>query len=642
MKKSMKIAALFAAIAALALAAACMKKSDPFIAEILNLSEHSPPAYDNLGEETPVSISAAPFAVDAPGATIEEAGPGVLRLRSSSGHLAIGLEPGEAIYGLTERIVDDKAKSESHPAEVGGLDRRGEVVTMWVVPTISGYAPFYISSRGYGLLVEGTWPGQLDIGASDPDVLHLKWHTGEEGLSCLVIQGPSYTTILDRYTKIAGRPVLPPEWVFSPLKWRNQVGRHDFAMLDGVKINAEVADDILMYEELGFPKGMYMIDRPWAKGMMGYGNYDWDPKRFPNGDEMVKVLHERGWRVIVWGAPWAIGHRSFEFGPEARSKGYVIGSRCIDYTNPAAFKWHVDKIAGFVGRSGIDGWKLDRSEEYNPSRPGDIYYDGRTGVEVHNDYPRMYIRAYYEGTGAAKGDDFVLIPRASYTGSQKHSIVWGGDTRGSVKDDLDRLRHTDLGLRSVIISLQRMAFMGYPVWGSDTGGYIPFSHRDVFARWLEFSCFCPLMEIGGDGPHEPWNMPTEPKYDEEMIDIYRRYTWLHVRLQDYTYDLARRAHETGDPIVHPLVFDWPGDPAVKDMWDEYMYGPALLVAPVWRTGDRSRQVYLPKGEWTSLWDPAEKYSGPTTINVDAPLDSIPVFVLDEKAGMLPDGLTEGL
>jgi len=385
-----------------------------------------------------------------------------------------------------------------------------------------------------------------------------------------------------------------------------------------------------------------MIDRPWAEGQQGYGNYTWDPLRFPNGDEMVKVLHDRGWRVVIWGAPWAIGKiKGQDFGPEAREKGYIIGTRNIDYTNPAAVEWHKQKISQFIKRSNIDGWKLDRSEEYLPSTARDIWHDGRNGLQVHNDYPRMYVKTYYDGTKAVRGDDFVLMPRAAYTGQQKWCIVWGGDTRGCT-ERLFKCKSTDKGLRSTIISLQRMAMMGFPFWGSDTGGYQTFRSRDVFARWLQFSAFCPLMEIGGVDSHEPWAMPIEPSYDEEIIRIYNRYTWLHQRLVDYTYDLAVRAHKTGNPVVHPLVFDWPHDEKVKDMWDEYMYGPAFLVAPIWEEGKRSREVYLPEGEWIYLWDREKTYTGPTTIEQDAPMDTIPVYIRADKKDMVPEGLIEGL
>jgi alpha-glucosidase (family GH31 glycosyl hydrolase) len=410
-----------------------------------------------------------------------------------------------------------------------------------------------------------------------------------------------------------------------------------FAELDGVLVNAEVAEDIVMYEELGFPAGVYLIDRPWAEGTYGFGNLTWDENRFPNGDAMIRVLQARGWRVIVWGAPWALGRAPGEFGFEARQAGFLVGDRNIDYTNPQAREWHFAKLEAFMRQSGIDGWKLDRGDEYNPSGRDDIYFDGRCGREVHNDYPRLYVKLYHDVARKVRGEDFVIKARPAYTGTTQWSIVYGGDIPGAL---LGGLVSTELGLRSAIIGLTRTAAMGYPVWGTDTGGYEGYRDRELFARWLAFSCFCPLMEIGGVGPHEPWAMPGEPRYDHEMIAIYRRFTTIHAALADYLYALARRAHESGNPIVHPLIFDWPHDARLKNMWDEFMFGPALLVAPVWKLGTREREVYLPAGEWREFWDRSLSYTGPVTIVAAAPLDRIPVYIKADQAGLLPSGLPQ--
>jgi alpha-glucosidase (family GH31 glycosyl hydrolase) len=112
-----------------------------------------------------------------------------------------------------------------------------------------------------------------------------------------------------------------------------------------------------------------------------------------------------------------------------------------------------------------------------------------------------------------------------------------------------------------------------------------------------------------------------------MIDIYRYYTWLHHELAPYAYSEGIRASRTGHPIATPLVFEYPDDPAVGDMWDEYLYGPWLLVAPVWRDGERSRSVYLPAGAWTEFWDDTQLLEGPATLSdVSVPLDRIPLYI----------------
>ena len=300
------------------------------------------------------------------------------------------------------------------------------------------------------------------------------------------------------------------------------------------------------------------------------------------------------------------------------------GSFILDVTNPAARQWFREKLRDFVARYDIGGIKLDRGEEFIPSAASDIWADGRTGREVHNDYVGLQTAMHRQAMSEARGADFLVITRSGYAGTQRDAIVWGGDVTAA--DNLGLGASTDLGLRSRIISQQRAAFMGFPIWGSDTGGYYEFKNREVFARWLEFSTFSGIMEIGGKGAHAPWAMPTEPHYDDELIAIYRRYTLLRHRLQPYLVRAARDAGATGLPIVRPLVFAFPDDAAVRDLWDEYLFGPDLLVAPVWKTGARSRSIYLPRGQWRSFWDESLRFEGPATITIDVPLDTIPVFI----------------
>ena len=549
---------------------------------------------------------------------IEQKEPGIIKYTSASGQLAIPLVPGEAIYGLTERLVSSILKSERMIQQVGSLDRRGEKVEMWVQPTYSLYSPFYISSRGYGMFVDGSFPGEYDIGVSEPDQLKISWETDpKKGFTCYFIFGKDFDQILERYHKIIGKPFLPPKWVFLPWRWRDEHAIGLPGTLDGIRVNAQVAEDINMFDKLGIPAGVYMIDRPWAQGERGYGNYTFDEVRFPNAKKMIDALHKRGLRVVVWGAPWAIGKGADEFGPEARQKGYLVpGSfENLDYTNPEVVAWHEEKIKTFLKEYGVDGWKLDRAEEDIPDKVTDIWRDGRTGREMRNEYPRLYIKTYYEATKSVRGEDFVLVPRAGYAGSQQWSINWGGDIPG-----------TESGLRAAIIAVQRAAFMGYPFWGSDTGGYVEFRDREVFARWIEFSAFTPLMEIGGVGRHAPWSMPRAPKYDEEMIAVYKKYSKLRMAMVDYVYAQAQKASATGAPVVRPLAFDFPNDDKVKNMWDEFKFGPDLLVAPVWESGKRSREVYLPAGEWVDFWDRSKTYSGPKTFEYSAPLDVVPLFI----------------
>ena len=558
--------------------------------------------------------------------------------------------PDERIYGLTERLRDspllapgtvDIPREDLIPVEAGSLDRRGERVAMTVTPTFSVYGPFFHSSRGYGLAVSGTTIGWFDVARDDPEQLAFRFETGNapdsRTLRFYLFHG-GHAQILDEYTALTGRPFVPPDWAFLHWRWRGELRTGDPVAVDGTPINRDVADDVLMYERLGIPPGVYLFDRPVLEGEYAFSRWAWDTQRLPNVERMLESLNRRGYRLMMWSSLWGCGSGPGDNGTDALALGFlapggsgtprcddVLGNNFIlDPTSAAARDWWRDRVRDFFRDNGIRGVKLDRGEEHIPSEASDVWADGRNGREVRNDYPTLQAKIHHDAITEAFPGDSLVLTRSAYTGTQQWAIVWGGDITGSER--FGNGPGTDLGLRSAIISQQRAAFLGYPIWGSDTGGYYEFKDRDVFARWIEFSAFSGIMEIGGVGTHAPWDMPTEPAYDEEMIAIYRRYTTFRERLQPYLVAAARDAAATGLPLVRPLVFDWPDDPAVGDLWDEYLLGPDLLVAPVWRTGQRAREVYLPAGSWRSLWDESQRHEGPVTLTVDAPLDTIPVFV----------------
>ncbi|MEW6271427.1 MAG: TIM-barrel domain-containing protein [Thermodesulfobacteriota bacterium] len=558
--------------------------------------------------------------------------------------------PDERIYGLTERLRDapllvpgviDVPREDVFPAEAGTLDRRGEQVEMFVRPTIAIYAPFFHGSRGWGLSVAGTAAGAFDVARSDPTLVSYRFETGNapesHTLRFHLFHGPGHDVIVDEYTRLTGRPFVPPDWAFLHWRWRGELRVGEPAVVDGTPINADVAEDVLMYERLGIPPGVYVLDRPVLDGEFGFARFAWDEERLPNVGAMLAALARRGYRVLTWSSMWACGSRPGDNGSEALRLGFLapgVGTpRCadvggnsfiLDATSAGAREWWRERVRDFVAAHGIRGIKLDRGEEHLPDAATDVWADGRHGREVRNAYPTLQAQVHHDAMQEAFPHDALVITRSGYTGTQRWAIVWGGDTAGS--ENFGSGAGTDLGLRSAIISQQRVAFLGYPIWGSDTGGYYEFKDRDVFARWLELSAFSGIMEIGGVGAHAPWAMPTEPAYDEQLIAIYRRYTRLREALQPYLVAAAGEARVSGMPLVRPLVFAWPDDPAVADRWDEYLLGPDLLIAPVWRTGERAREVYLPRGEWRSYWDPSLRYQGPLTVTVAAPLELIPVFV----------------
>lgn len=538
--------------------------------------------------------------------------------------LAINSSRDEYYTGLMERVVDGPQRASWAPGIKDAMDLRGQKVDVIVKPTTSIYAPFYLSSRGYAVFVKGTWPGHMDFGSSDPERVKIEFEGPSLEMKIYTARDPA--ALVRAHALDAGPPFMPPRWMFSPWRWRDEHTQRD-RYYDGTPVtgpfNSEVMEDVLMMRALGIPCGVYWIDRPWGLGSQwGYDDFKIDPKRLPNFREMVTWLNQNRMQMLLWIAPFYQGKMM----DEALAKGYNLAGQqrprngnnypMVDLTNPQARKYWQDGI-GKLLKLGVAAFKLDRGEEDIPENGPYKLFDGRSIRENRNAYVAMYVKAVYDVAKEYRGKDFVLMPRGAYTGSSRYGVFWGGDIGG-----------TQEGLRASIIAVQRAAVMGYPNWGSDTCGYNEqLMEQEVCARWLEFSCFTPIMEVGPTRNVAFWNLPRKPAYDTELIATWRLYARLHEQLAGYGYEAARAASRTGMPIVRPL---WLVDPTSRDAWSNwwtYLYGPDLVVSPIWEKGKREQEVYLPRGSrWRDAWRRDKVYEGGQTVRVHVELYQIPLFI----------------
>lgn len=615
----------------------------------------------------------------------------------------------EHFHGLTERVRgnhDDVPRDSSVAVD---LDRRGHRVVMDVNGTVSLYTPFFLSSGGYGLYVDETSLGVFDIAKADDERVQFAF----EGSSLsyhIYPGGPK--AVLDQYTRVTGRPSVPPNWAFGTFRWRDNHVHRD-TLYDGTEYrgpyNSMTYEDVVMMDSLDIPLDVYWVDRPWAKGVRGYDDFEWDPDRFPNAESMIEwVRQDQNAEFLVWVAPWVMG----DMADEALEKGYFLPSKgmvemgltevtpdkitdvgflrdfkpeiqeqigslsdfslqvavdlyldeeavdveglsgeevnekreaalrahvrnadtanelrelltiadrsyvLIDFTNAEAVAWWQEYV-GRLLEDGVAAFKLDRAEEFVSDAANAYAHDGRPMSEVQNEYPVLYAKAVKE-VAQEHRNDVVVMPRAGYAGSQQYAnAFWAGDTRA-----------TWLGLRNTLIGGLRASVMGFPIWGSDTGGYWGgTTTHELFSRWLGLSAFSPVMEIGPINDRAPWDMPDGTGYNVETIATWRMYALLHEHLMDYSARFAETAHDTGTPIMRPLFLEYPNDDRAWEVWDQYLYGTEYLVAPVIEKGTTEREVYLPEGEWVDYWNPEqEPRSGPTTVMVQTPVYKTPIFV----------------
>jgi alpha-D-xyloside xylohydrolase len=484
----------------------------------------------------------------------------------------------------------------------GNIDNRGgdrDFIGFQHLPDVNfanARAPFYVTSRKYGIYVESTAQGHFSIAQAGKTSLSFK----EAQLKYDVIYGPSYGDVLRRYNELAGPPIMPPDWAFGSIWWRDDHHEDLRRVRDAQEKVIEDADKL---RALHIPAGSMWLDRPYGTGERGWGSMDFDAS-FPDPPKMIRDLNERGMNLLLW-----IANRcSNQLFQEGSTKGYLFPFSwpAADVQRPEVYSWFKEKLSIYV-KQGIKGYKIDRGEE------------GELPESFENLNAILFPKLAAEGLRDIHGDDFFMFTRNVNDTARKYTAVWNGDTRSTFGGLAVSIKN---GLRSGMIN--------YPMWGSDTGGYIRVPEKELFARWLEFSAFSPMMEVLLGPKRTIWD-----DYDQELVDIAQKYVRMHHDLIPYTRSYLYAARQTGMPVMRPLIVEFPADKNLFDMWDEYLFGRDLLVAPVTMAGATDREVYLPPGRWLDYNDRQSVHSGGKATRVAAPLGTIPLFV--REGAIIPRG-----
>lgn len=529
----------------------------------------------------------------------------------------------EYFTGLFESVVDGNQNKSWEKGITTSLNLRGEIINMKLKPTVSAYAPFYISSNNYSFFVHGTWPGVFDFCKTDMSSVRISFEGPTLSVSFHVAETPA--ELVQQHALETGPSFVPPKWAFGQWRWRDN-HYHKDEYYDGTKVhapfNSDVVEDVFMMLALDIPMSAYWIDRPWGPGERGFDDYKIDTARLPAFEEMITWLNNRDIELMMWIGPFVMG----EMADYAVNHNYHLSSKdykkarqvLMDFTNEEGCKWWGENGPAKLARMGVKGYKLDRADGEKLADSIHLLTSiGTTYRENYNDYPLQYVKATYDAVQPILGDDFILFPRAQYTGSAKYGAMWAGDIRGYHE-----------GLRSAVIAMQRCAVMGYPNWGSDVGGYgkSGFTH-EACVRWLGFGCFSPIMETGPTLDEGFWNMRDEPTYDTLLLATWRLYSITRLKIVDYIYKLSVEANKTGMPVARPLFLLYPEQENAWEDWQTYLLGPDILVSVVWEKGKMKHKLYLPKGEkWIDAWDKSQIYDGGQYVEVETPLYKIPLFI----------------
>jgi alpha-D-xyloside xylohydrolase len=544
---------------------------------------------------------------------------------------------GEALYGLG-----------SH--EEGMFNLRGQHQFLYQ-ENMKAVVPVLLSSRGYGIFMDSC---SLMTFHDDAFGSYL-WSDVDDELDYYFIYGPDFDPIIHELRVLTGKAPMLPKWAFGFVQSKERYTSQ-----------AELLEVVKEYRERQLPLDCIVLDwKSWTGDF--WGQKTLDPERFPQPDQMMDDLHALNARLMI--SIWPIMRPGGQDWKELRDQGFLLGNQAnYDAFNQAARDCYWKQANDGLFSHGIDAWWCDCTEPFEADWKGAFKPEPEERLrinteeakkyldpEVINAYSLLHSKGIYDGQRQVTSAKRVVnLTRSSYLGQQRYAtITWSGDVAASWET-----------LRRQIADGLNFCVTGEPYWTTDIGGFFvqrkpdmwfwsgdyndgvaDLGYRELFVRWFQFGAFLPMFRTHGtDTPREIWRFgePGEPMYEALVKVLNLRY-----QLLPYIYSLAGWTTHQDYTMLRALPFDFRSDPDVYNIKDQFMFGPAFLVAPITRpmyytagskpleSVSRTRKVYLPLGaDWYDFWT-EQKFTGGQTITVGAPLERLPLFV---RAGsILPMG-----
>lgn len=401
--------------------------------------------------------------------------------------IQLHLSVGEDVYGLGERF--------------GAYVKNGQSVDIWNedggTASEQGYKdiPFYMTSNGYGVLVNNRG--------------HVSFEIGSENTEATIN-----------------------------------------SFIDGMA-------------ERDIPLAAFHYDCYWMREFH-WCDFEWDKRFFGDIESTLKRLHEdKGYLVRKPnGEVW-------------QTDFWQAGMGLVDFTNPAAREWFKDKVKALLNQ-GVDAIKTDFGERI----PRDVvWYDGSPKLSMHNWYTQLYNQAVFEAIEETYGKgNACLYARSATVGGQQQPVHWGGDCESTFNGMAQSLR-AGLSLTS----------SGFGFWSHDIGGFEgAFPDPAVYKRWVAFGMLGSHSRLHGSTVYRvPWLFDEEDEKNgvalvpgQTAVDVVCEFTKLKLELMPYVYQLGLQPHANGTPVMRSMFVEFPDDPACRTLDRQYMFGPSMLVAPV--------------------------------------------------------------
>ncbi|MBN1307914.1 MAG: glycoside hydrolase family 31 protein [Chitinispirillaceae bacterium] len=499
-------------------------------------------------------------------------------------------DQGEHFYGITQHNIStnpDLRGRSNVLDQVRAYQRADEDAEV--------YSGFVYTTRGYAMFFDSFAYGAYIFGVSG--VTSLTYNTST--INWYLFYGPTLSKIHRSYFKVIGAPRTVPMWACGPLVWHD-----DYTGSEMILNHAK------QFAEIKIPYSTIWLDRPYNNGAQGWSNMNFEGG-FSNPEIWIKTLSEEYYvNLVTWIMPGV-----FEGTPPP---GAFTSSpnQYFDLTDQDQVEWFRNKLKTGQYPYGIMGHKLDRVD--NGWASGDLpaFKDGTPAAERHKKYAYLNCKISEEflRVDAGLGLNCFIFPRCAVAGCQQYiSAIWNGDSYADWA-----------GMITSIGNAFRAGILGFPMWGSDVGGYTQKSMPSIenYCRWLLFGVYSGFMELMLDGK-EPWTLSEENQ--AHIRNIFNQ----RFNLLPYVYSIINTSAETG-VTMKPLVGEYPDDPNTFSIVDEYLFGPAMLVAPI-TSSATSRSLYLPHGKWFNVYDWSDEQVGGTSITSPTmTLDQISVYIKENS------------
>lgn len=480
---------------------------------------------------------------------------------------------------------------------------------------------------------------------ADADAFTFASQAGRQ-LDYYCIAGKNADEVISGYRTLTGKAPVMPRWAMG--FWQSR---------ERYKTQDELLQTVAEFRRRGIPLDNIVQDWSYWKED-AWGSQEFDAARFPDADGMIRTLHDKyNTRFMI--SVWPKVYEGIDVYKQFDAKGWLYRRNIADrqrdwigqgYVSTFYDAFSADARRGFwdllhqkLYTKGVDAWWMDASE---PDILSNVSPEKRLAqmtplsaglaAEYLNAYPLENARGIYEGQRAADSMKRVfLLTRSGFAGSQRYAAaIWSGDIASRWED-----------MRAQITAGINFSLSGLPYWTMDIGGFavekrfeqsLPADTaewRELQARWFQFGTFVPLFRSHGQFPfRESFHIAPDgsPAYESMLW-----YNQLRYRLMPYIYSLAGMTYHNDYTIMRGLIMDFPNDEFSREIGDQYMFGPSLLISPVTAFGARERELYLPAGQgWYDLYDGSWQAGG-KRLRAQAPYERTPVHV--REGSILPAG-----